>query len=52
MYFGIVYMDFYFNTSMDSTYAKKYYTLMCFHPPLHIFDQLKWRELESRTSFV
>ncbi len=27
-----MYMDFYFNTSMDSIYAKKYYTLMCFHP--------------------
>jgi len=31
MYFLIMYMDFYFNTSMDSTYAKKDYTLMCFH---------------------
>jgi hypothetical protein len=27
-----MYMNFYFNTSMDSTYAKKYYTLVCFHP--------------------
>jgi len=24
-------MDFYFNISMDSTYARKYSTLMCFH---------------------
>jgi hypothetical protein len=24
-------MDFYFNTNMDSTYAKKYSTLVCFH---------------------
>jgi len=24
-------MDFYFNISMDSTYAEKYSTLMCFH---------------------
>jgi hypothetical protein len=24
-------MDFYFNTSMDYTYAEKYYTLVCFH---------------------
>jgi hypothetical protein len=23
-------MDFYFNISMDSTYVKKYSTLMCF----------------------
>jgi hypothetical protein len=27
-----MYMDFYFNISMNSTYAKKDYTLMCFHP--------------------
>jgi hypothetical protein len=32
MYFAIVYMDFYFNISMDSTYVRKYYTLVCFHP--------------------
>jgi hypothetical protein len=32
MYFAILYMDFYFNTNMDFTYAKKDYTLMCFHP--------------------
>jgi hypothetical protein len=25
-------MDFYFNTSMDSTYVRKYSTLVCFHP--------------------
>jgi hypothetical protein len=25
-------MDFYFNTSMDSTYVGKYCTLVCFHP--------------------
>ncbi len=25
-------MDFYYNISMDSTYAKMYSTLMCFHP--------------------
>jgi len=25
-------MDFYFNINMDSTYAGKYSTLMCFHP--------------------
>jgi len=31
MYYVIVYMDFYFNISMDSTYAEKYYTLVCFH---------------------
>jgi hypothetical protein len=24
-------MDFYFNTSMDSTYAERYSTLVCFH---------------------
>jgi hypothetical protein len=32
MYFAIMYVGFYFNTNMDSTYAQKYYTLMCFHP--------------------
>jgi hypothetical protein len=31
MYFGIVYMDFHFHISMDSTYVGKYYTLVCFH---------------------
>jgi hypothetical protein len=31
MYYVTVYMDFYFNISMDSTYAGKYYILMCFH---------------------
>jgi hypothetical protein len=25
-------MDFYLNTSMDSTYAEKYSTLVCFRP--------------------
>jgi hypothetical protein len=25
-------MDFYFNTNMDSTYAKIYFTLVCFYP--------------------
>ncbi len=24
-------MNFYFNTTMDYTYVKKYYTLVCFH---------------------
>ncbi len=32
MYSTTMYMDFYFNINMDSTYAKKYYTLVCFHP--------------------
>jgi hypothetical protein len=27
-----MYMDFYFNANMDSTYAKNYYALVCFHP--------------------
>jgi hypothetical protein len=27
-------MDFYFYTSMDSTYVRKYSTLMCFQPIL------------------
>ncbi len=31
MYFATMYVDFYFNTNMDSTYAQKYYTLVCFH---------------------
>jgi len=26
-----MYMDFYFNISMDFTYVGKYYTLACFH---------------------
>lgn len=36
MYSTIVYMDFYFNTSKDSTYARKYYTLMRFHPWMQV----------------
>jgi hypothetical protein len=36
MYFAIVYMDFYLNTSKDSTYAIKYYTLVCFHPWMQV----------------
>jgi len=32
MYYDIVYMNFYFNISMNSTHAKKYSTLMCFYP--------------------
>jgi hypothetical protein len=32
MYFATMYMDLYFNTSMDSTYVRKYYTLVCIHP--------------------
>jgi hypothetical protein len=31
MYFVTMYMDFYFNISMDFTYVEKYYTLTCFH---------------------
>jgi hypothetical protein len=31
MYFTMVCMDLYFNTSMDSTYVRKY-TLTCIHP--------------------
>jgi hypothetical protein len=27
-----MYMDFYFNTSMDSTYVEKYYALVCSDP--------------------
>jgi hypothetical protein len=27
-----MYMNFYFHIDMDSTYAEKYYTLICFHP--------------------
>jgi hypothetical protein len=31
MYSATLCMDFYFNTSIDYTYAWKYYTSMCFH---------------------
>jgi hypothetical protein len=31
MHYATVHMDFYFKISMGFTYAKKYYTLMCFH---------------------
>jgi hypothetical protein len=29
-------MDFYSNTSIDYTYVKKYYTLVCFHPVANV----------------
>jgi len=28
-------VDFYFDTNMDSTYVKKYYTLVCFQSQDH-----------------
>jgi hypothetical protein len=36
LYYATVYMDFYFNINKDSTYARKYYTLMCFHPCIQV----------------
>jgi len=36
-----MYMDFYFNINMDSTYAGKYYILMCFHP-FQLFSQTSY----------
>jgi hypothetical protein len=38
IYSTTIYMNFCFNTSMNSICAKKYYILVCFHPhaPIHI----------------
>jgi hypothetical protein len=50
-----MYMDFKFNTSMDSTYAKKDYTLGCFHPPnvyIFLFEHLLYFEQKENGGFA
>jgi hypothetical protein len=34
----------YFHTSMDSTYAGKYYALVCFHPLIGLGFKLKYSQ--------
>ncbi len=46
LYFAIVYIDFYFNINIKSTYAGKYYTLMCFH--LERKCWCEWKEIYDR----
>jgi hypothetical protein len=50
LYYAIVYMDFYFNINKDSTYARKYYTLVCFHPWMQVgsISKLETKDLTQQ----
>jgi hypothetical protein len=48
-----MYIDFYFNTNMESTYFEKYFILMCFYYNVClIFLNKKFINFKSLISFI